>query len=171
MSRVLAMPYESQARLLDGVRRVELIGLLLTGALFGFYYQPWGALIALPMFAAAVILVPRERVIPVATREQLRLSFLEKVEVEGNSLRDRYLEVRASGLSQSRSHAQKQIRRQIGLWIETTEARFGAYPEFAAIFEAHNKDGGILAELDACLVRLQELSRLSRLSQTLHLPI
>jgi hypothetical protein len=165
------MPYESQGRILNGVRRVELILLLLTGAVLGFYYQPWGALLALPMFAAAVILVPRERSIAPPTREHSRLDFLEKVEIEGIGLRDRYLEVRAQPLSQSRSNAQKQIRRQIKLWIETTEARFGAYPEFAAIFESHNKNGGVVAELEACLVRLEELSRLSRLSQSLYLPI
>ena len=171
MSRVLTLPPETQGRILDSVRRVELILLLITGAMFGFYYQPWGALLALPMLATAVILVPRERAAVVPTREQMRHAFVDKIEFEGVALRERYLEVRGRELSAARSHAQKQVRRQIKLWVESTEARFAVYPEFAAIFESHSKRGGVLAELDACLMKLQELNRLCRLSETLRLPI
>jgi hypothetical protein len=171
MSRVLSLPFETQARILDRVRRVELILLLLTGALFGFYYQPWGAFLSLPMLATAVILVPRERALPAATREQMRFSFLEKATTEATDLQARYLEIRGRPLSATRSHAQKQVRRQIKLWMEAADVRFDAYPEFAAIFRAHDRRGGLIAELDACLQRLDELQRLCVLSKRLKLPI
>jgi hypothetical protein len=171
MNRVLALPAETQGRILNGVRRVELVMLLLTGTMFGLYYQPWGALLALPMLAAAVILVPRERTLATPTREQARVAFLNKADTQGRGLLEQYLEIRSRQISPARTHSQRLIRREIKLWIESCEARFEAYPEFAAIFASHDKQGGVLAELETCLTKLDELQRLCRISEKLRLPI
>jgi len=171
MTRILTLPYETRGHILDGVRRVELVLLLLTGAVLGFFYEPWGVAFALPMFATAVILVPRERDAPIATREQRRIAFLNNVETEAQDLRKRYLEILHQAPSDLQAHSEKQIERQLALWIESVGLRFAAYPEFAAIFVAHNREAGLLAELDCCLTRLGEIQRLCRLSAKLHLPI
>jgi hypothetical protein len=171
MTRILALPHETRGHILDGVRRVELLLLLMLGALLGFYYEPWGVALALPMFATAVILVPRERAAVVATREQERVQFLDKVATEGQELRQRYVEILHQAQSDLQAHSEHQIERQIRLWIESVGLRFAGYPEFAAIFQAHEKDSGLLAELDSCLTRIGEIQRLCRLSEKLRLPI
>ena len=161
----------TQLRVLDAVRFVEVIGLVGMGLLLAIQFAPYGFAPAAALLWMAVTLRPRERALPVATREESRAELLNMLQLEALDLRALYMNVRAQPLTLQRAEALWRARREITVWLATCQYRMRFYPEFAGIYRARRGTGGIIDDLDRCLSCLSELKRLSSLSQKLRLPI
>jgi hypothetical protein len=155
----------------DAVRRVEVVGLVGMSLLLAIQYALYGLAPAAAMLWMAVTLLPRERVVPAATREEARMELLNQLQAEAMDLRARYMTVRSQPLTLQRAEGFWQVRREITVWLETCRSRLRFYPEFAGIYDARRGSGGIIDDLDRCLSCFSELKRLTSLSMRLRLPI
>ena len=147
--------------------------MLLAAAGFALFSPQLPPVAALPLIALALLLHPGRPTTrsPSSIREERRSQFLSSLENEAQQLRKRYVEASRFPLSQGRTQEQWQIGREAASWIASAESQFRAFPEFRAIFEAHQKRGDVIYELDSCISRLGELRRLCLLSRKLKLPI
>jgi len=161
----------AQVRVLDAVRRVEVVGLVGMSLFLAVQYAPFGLAPAAALLWVAVTLIPRERVLPATTREEARIELLNRLQAEALDLRAEYMTVHAQPLTLPRAEAFWRVRREVTVWLATCQARLRPYPEFAGIYEARRGAGGIIDDLDRCLSCLSEVKHLAALSRKLKLPI
>ena len=160
----------AQPRLVMNILRAESVALLSIAAYAAFAPQS-PTLVALPLILLALFMHPARPRSVANIRAERRSLFLASLASEAQGLRERYLKLSRLPLSQSRSQECWQLQRQVASWIASAESQFRPYPEFKAIFEAHQAPGNVIDELDACISRLGQLRRLTALSRKHKLPI
>jgi hypothetical protein len=144
--------------IIKGIRRAEAVALGGLSVAMVISLGAIGAPISFALLAVAVVLLPRRKEMDAASREQQRLQLTRQMLSEGRSLRARY------------DLDNVAMRSELEDWIASSRTRIANFPEFAAIYDAHN--GNHLGEeIDGRLQRLAEIDRLAQASRRLDLPI